>query len=159
MTAIRSIKTARTEDRTAKPVFRGGRAIVAAAAVIAFGLLAAPLQADHVTYDATVTIELTDGQDGNVVELTVQSSPANTDPRQQTGLQYRTKVEGTEWSESSWGAIGDEVGDTATMSFWDFTVDGLWSFQARAWNMRQIDGEWHLTFSTPSEVLTWEVEQ
>ena len=65
MTAIRSTKTARTEDMTAKPAFRGCRTIVAAAAVIACGLLAAPLQADHETFTATVTLTATPG-DGEV---------------------------------------------------------------------------------------------
>ena len=77
MTAIRSTKTAltdRTEDMTAKPAFRGCRAIAAAAAVIAFGLLAAPLRADHQALDVTVTLAATLGDDG-VVTLEFSAVP------------------------------------------------------------------------------------
>ena len=89
MTAIRSTKTIRTKDRTAKPTFRGYRGIVTAATVIAFGLLAAPLQADHLD-DTTVTLTATVGDD-DMVTLSVSASPPvnNNDPRQETRYQFR----------------------------------------------------------------------
>ena len=145
MTAIRSTKT----DMTAKPAFRGCRTIVAATAVIACGLLAAPLQADHVAYDVTVTLTTTisDGQ----VTLTASIDGFVTDPNQQTGFQFAMKGEGQEWSDGWWN-MGD-VGGSANVTIQDFIGygDGPYYFKVRAWNAARVDGSVHFTYSPTTE--------
>lgn len=150
MTAIRSIMPRRTEGMPDKPAFRGCRAIVAAAATIACGLLAAPLQADHVPYGALVEITGTAGSDGQVtLDASIPGFVA--DPSQQTDFQFRMRgSETTTWDDEWFNMVDGNV--TVT----DFIGYGTspYSFQARAWNMRKIEGEWHLTYSPPSGTIT-----
>ena len=148
MTATRSTRAARTENMTAKLAFRGCRAVAAAAAVIAFGLLAAPAYADHVKYNATVTLAVTVGTDGSAT-LNMSYSPLNTDPRQQTGFQFRERQQ----SDGDWNGADDgweTLGSKSTHTIQDFLGTPPFYVQVRAWNMRKIDGEWHGTVSDPS---------
>ena len=151
MTAIRSTKTIRTKDRTAKPTFRGYRGIVTAAAVIAFGLLAAPLQADHALSDVSVTLTATVGND-DMITLDVSANPPvnNNDPSQQTGLQFRYRQGDGVWAgdDDGWETVG--LGSL----MWEPLGDGPFYFQARVWNYRKVDGEWHASVSESSAVVT-----
>ena len=150
MTAIRSRKTIRTEDMTAKPAFRGCRAMVAAAAVVACGLLAAPLQADHESFSATVTLTATPG-DGevtlNVGGITTSASFA------WVGYQYR----GGPW-DTQWTLIGGEADDsgavTASVIVQDLTNGVEVSFEARAFRANMEDGEWHFQYSGASDSVS-----
>lgn len=152
MTAIRSMETARTEEMTTKQAFRGCRAIAAAAAVVACGLLAAPLQAtdSHPWPDATVTLTATVG-DGGQVTLNASVSPAPVGPNQQTDFQYVIKSSGNEFDYTEWWNMGD-----GSVTYTDFGGygEGPYSFRARAWNMSKVDGEWRLRISDMSDVVT-----
>ena len=150
----------KTAHLTAKQAFRGCRAIIAAVAVIACGLFAAPLQADHITYDATVTLTATLG-DSRQVTLNASVDGFIYNPSEQTGFEYRMRQGEGSYSDSGWMTMNAGVMTTprdGNVSV-DLSGDGPFHFQARAWNMRQIDGEWHLAVSDPSAEVTVELTE
>lgn len=160
MIATRSTRTARTENMTAKPAFRGCRATAAAAAVIAFGLLTAPLQAQtedctHSTGecictddDYTVTLSATLGSD-NVITLVGSVSPAFFEAAdQQSGFQYRYK-EPEDFGWSDWETL-----DRDPLRWTPFHGNGPYSLRARAWTYKKVDGEWCLLLTDPTDVVT-----
>ena len=150
MTAIHSTETTRTGDMTTKLVFRGRRAIVAAAAVVACGLLAAPLQAEHVAYDVALTLTTTVSAEKHVT-LTATIDGFVADPQQQTGFQYTMKGEDQEYSDD-WYNMGD-VGGSANVTVQDFIGygDGPYHFKVRAWNARVDAGSLHFSYSPTTE--------
>ena len=152
MTAIRSTKTAPMEDMTAKPAFPGCRAIVTAAAVIAFGLFAAPLQADHETFDVTVTLEATAG-DGQVELTATHTASSSVTGAAVAGeiidCLFQEKRADADWGDSWWNmsecrnTVGDLENGTA------------YSFRSKAFRAtRDSEGGLHFAYSEPSEAVT-----
>ena len=149
MTAIRSTKTTSAEDMTAKPALRGRRAIVAAAAVVACSLLAAPLQAEHETFDVTVTLTATPG-DG---EVTLQASHGvdshvGAQSLEIVGYQFRGQSNG-EWDDDWWHMYADGSGYVR-----ELTNGTAYTFQARAYRATSGDDGYHYAYSDPSESVT-----
>ena len=151
MTATRSRRAARTESIIAIPTFRGCRAVAAAAAVTAFGLVAAPAQAQSEadntvnTYDVTVTLSVTVAADGTAT-ISPSSTP-NTNPNEDVGYQFQDR-EGTNSYGDGWWNISVEGVHYIDPGFW--LTDGPYYLRARAWRMRYADGEYQLTYSDPS---------
>ena len=153
MTAIRSMETARTVDMT-KPAFRGRRAIVAAAAVVACGPLAAPLQAEHEPFDVTVTVTASVDNDGPVdvrgmvkLEMSMTGEPDGLfdDPSQQAGFAWRWRGKSGNWIQ--WESTPSSS-DSDTLWISDFSnAVGPYYFQVRAWNARKVDGGVHVFLS------------
>ena len=137
MSAMHSMETARTEDMTAKPVFRGCRAIVAAATVIACGLLAAPLQAEHQTIDVTMTLTATAGN--TYVTLAASHTGA-------LNVHYQYREE----TEDIWRHMAD------TAQVWDLTNGVPYTFEGRALQLvgENDDGSDHFIYSDVSESVT-----
>ena len=152
MTAIRSTKTARTEDMTAKSAFRGCRAIAMTAAAIAYGLLAAPLQADHETFDVTVTLTVTVG-DGRA-DLQASHTGGDSDvgtavSGEIIGCVFQAKRADVDWDNDWWN-----------MNDCEWPVEDLdngiaYSFRSKAYRAtRGSDGEYHFAYSEPSDAVT-----
>ena len=163
MTAIRSIKTTRTEDMTAKPAFRDRRAIVAAAAVIACGLLAAPLQADHEAYEVTVTltgtVNVDESEKVEQVKLEASVSSLVDNPKlEQTGFQFR-EWEGGGNAPDSWWDMGTGVNVSSVEQYVHLDGDGPFHFQARVWHVSAVDGDLHFSVSEPSETVTVDLSE
>ena len=161
MTETCSARTDRTESMAAKLAFRGRRAIGVAAAVIAFGLFTAPLQAQQLSGDQQITngeclgtlvnsvsLNATVGTD-NIVKLVTTVTPAITARRdRQSGIQYRYKEpEDTGWSQ--WETVSLEA------HYWTpFHGNGPYSFKARAWTYMKVYGEWCALVTDPTDVVT-----
>ena len=158
MTAIRSTRTARTEGITAKPAFRGRRAIVAAVAAV-FGLLAAPLQAEHEAFNVTMTLTATVAAHVDGEQVTMKASMANApavDPRRQFGIQYREWDGNAGPDDVSWQNVSalNEASVTWELYLEDMMGPGPFYYQVRGWNMQKVDGEWQASFSEPSDTVT-----
>ena len=119
--------------------------------MVACGLLAAPLQAEHIAYDVTVTITETVVEDDKL-KFDVSIPGFVYDSSQQTGLKWTIRPNGGEWDH--WFDMGMSTSGSGSVEIWDLTEeygDGPWTLAAKAWNMRKIDGEWHLTWSDQVE--------
>ena len=143
MIATLSKRTARANNTTAKLAFRGG-AMAPVAAVIAFGLFAAPLYAQEAS-DLTVTLGVSVAADG-MATLSPTTTPTN-DPRENIGFQFQDR-QGTNSYDDQWWDIGVAATHYIDRSFW--LGNGPFYVRARAWKMRNDAGEWTLTYSDPS---------
>ena len=148
-----SIRTAcaSTGGHAAGPARRRFRVIVSMAAMIACGLLAAPLQADHETFNVAVTLQGAPG-DGQVTLRASHTGSGNV-----VGIaaydelivyRFREKVDGV-WDDSWWN-----MGSEGTTTVTDLTNGTAYTYQAQALMARRVDGEWHYAYSDPSGEVT-----
>ena len=160
MTETCSARTDRTESMAAKPAFRGRRAIGVAAAVVAFGLFTAPLQAQEVnaswllengecrgSMNNTVSINAT--IETNSVKLIATVDPVIRDyGDRQSGIQYSYKEpEDVNWSP--WETVSFDP------HYWTpFHGNGPYSFKARAWTYMKVYDVWCAIIGQPSDEVT-----
>jgi hypothetical protein len=130
---------------TVLPTFRGCRAIVAAAAVTALSLFAAPPSAQADTYDVTVTLSVTVATDGTAT-LSPSSTPSP-DSNEDVGYQFQDREGNGDYGDGWWN-MGVDGTHEIDPSFW--LTDGPYYVRARAWRTHDDDGESTLTYSEPS---------
>ena len=123
------------------------RGIVSIAVMIACGLLASPLQADHETLNVVVTLEATPG-DGYVTLRASQVGIGGAVDSDITGYHFREQFNGA-WDDSWWNMQSD---GSSTVS--DLANGTAYTYQARAYKVSVSDGQYHYAYSDSSAAVT-----
>ena len=141
------IARASTGGHAASPARRRFLATVSIAAMIACGLFAAPLQADHETLNVVVTLEATPG-DGYVTLRASQVGLGDAVDAGITGYHFREQFDGA-WDDSWWNMGSD---GSSTVS--DLVNGTAYTYQARAYKVSVLDGQYHYVYSDSSAAVT-----
>ena len=118
-------------------------------AALAALLFAAPLQADHESFNVAVTLAAEPG-DGQVVLRASHTSGGNVVGLAQTeliGYRYREKSDGA-WG--SWQGMGSD----GNVEVQDLTNGTAYTYEAQAIRATMVDGDWHLAYSDSSDEVT-----
>ena len=147
-----SIRTACASmgGHAAGPARRRFGAVVAMAAMIACGLPAAPLLADHEKFEVAVTLEAEAG-DRQVTlraSYTDSGNAGGAAAGEIIGFRFREQVDGV-WDDSWWN-----MNDDGTSTIGDLTNGTAYTYEAQAYKVRRVDGAWHYAFSDSSNAVT-----